>query len=265
MLDAGPGRGPRPLVAEAAREGALGSSAGYRRRTARRALRRLGYSAVNPRGPRPANHHSASLRPRVDHDPPPGARPARATRRTAAFFAGSQAFGIDLGRLERALALQAFPVGSRRFEVTGGDESHFVDLAPDAASPCDCPDLAWRGGPHEGPCKHVLRARLAEGHAETLLAVAALVGGMREYAVGLERALRPPAIRLTAALKSRVAFAVRHPVSALTFDRGETGSDASVSVLLGTTGVLLGTLVRHPDGVEFVPVRSPAAEGAAAA
>lgn len=190
--------------------------------------------------------------------------PARATRRSAAFFRGTQAFGVELGRLERALALQAFPLGTRRFEVTGGDESHFVDLAPDAASPCDCPDLAWRGGPRDGPCKHMLRARLAEGDAEVLLAVAALVTGMREYALGLERALRPPPIRLTTALKSRVALAVRHPVSALTFARAGTGTDASVSVLLGTTGVLLGALVRHPDGVEFVPA-PPAAAGEAAA
>ncbi|HEU4454874.1 MAG TPA: hypothetical protein VFR81_17560 [Longimicrobium sp.] len=174
-------------------------------------------------------------------------------------------FGIDLGRLERAMALQAFPLGARRFEVTGGDEPHFVDLAPGAACPCDCPDLAWRGGPRDGPCKHVLRARLAEGDAETLLAVAALVAGMREYALGLERALRPPPIRLTSALKSQVALAVRLPVSALRFDRAETGADASVSVLLGTTGILLGTLVRHPDGVEFVPAPSSETGAAAAA
>jgi hypothetical protein len=220
---------------------------------------------VNPSGRGTADDQLPFLRPSLDHHPPPNAPPARATRRTAAFFAGSLAFGVDLGRLERALALQAISVGPRRFEVTGGEESHFVDLSPGAASPCDCPDLAWRGGPREGPCKHVLRAQLAEGHAETLLAVAALVAGIREYALGLEHALRPPAIRLTAALKSRVALAVRHPVSALTFDRAETGTDASVSVLLGTTGVLLGTLVRHPDGVEFVPAPSPAAEAAAAA
>lgn len=221
---------------------------------------------MNPAGCGPAGHRCALLRqPRLDDTPAPIAPPGRATRRAAAFFAGSQAFGIDLGRLERALALTAFPVGPRCFAVTGGDESHFVDLAPGAVSPCDCPDLAWRGGPREGPCKHVLRARLAEGDAETLLAVAALVAGMREYALGLERALRPPPIRLTAALKSRVALAVRHPVSALTFDRAETGSDASVSVLLGTTGVLLGTLVRRPEGVEFVPAPRPAAEAVAAA
>ena len=190
--------------------------------------------------------------------------PARSPRRAAAFFAGSQAFGIDLGRLERALALQAYPLGARRFEVTGGDESHYVDLDPHAAVPCDCPDMAWRGGPREGPCKHVLRARLAEGDARVLLAVAALVAGMREYAQGLERALRPPPIRLTTDLKARIALTVRHPVSALTFDRAEAGTDASVRVLLGTTGIHLGTLVQRPDGVEFVPA-GDAGAGAAAA
>lgn len=220
---------------------------------------------MNPAGQGSAVDRPLWLQPGLDGHPSPNTAPARAPRRTSAFFAGSQAFGVDLGRLERALALQAFPVGRRRFEVTGGEESHFVDLSPGAPSPCDCPDLVWRGGPGEGRCKHVLRARLAEGHAETLLAVAALVGGIREYALGLERALRPPAIRLTNALKSRVALAVRHPVSALTFNRAETGTDASVSVFLGTTGVLLGRLVRHPDGVEFVPAPSPAAEAAAAA
>ena len=200
--------------------------------------------------------------PRVDGrtDEP---APVRAARRDAAFFAGSQAFGIDLGRLERALSLRAFPLGDRRFVVTGGDESHHVDLDPNAAVPCDCGDLAWHGRPQEGPCKHVLRARLAEGDARVLLAVAALVEGMREYAVGLERTLRPPPIRLTTDLKARVALAVRRPVSALSFSRAETGADASVRVLLGTTDIHLGTLVRHPDGVEFVP--APAAGSAAAA
>jgi hypothetical protein len=191
--------------------------------------------------------------------------PARAGRRSAGFFGGSHAFGIDLGRLERALALTAFPVGARRFEVTGGEETHFVDLAPGAASPCDCPDLAWRGGAREGPCKHLLRARLAEGDPDVLLAVAALVAGMREYALALEDELRPPPIRLTAALKGRVALAVRHPVSALTFLRAESATDASVRVLLGTTEILLGTLVRHVEGVEFVPAPCAATADAAAA
>jgi hypothetical protein len=216
-----------------------------------------------------ASRHSASQHLPVH--PPPAPRnagppaPARASSRQAGFFGGSEAFGIDLGRLERALPLQAFPVGRRRFEVTGGEETHFVDLSTDAASPCDCPDLAWRGERREGPCKHLLRARLAEGDPDVLLAVAALVAGMREYALALEGELRPPPIRLTAALKARVALAVRHPVSALTFARAESVTDPSVRVVLGTTEILLGTLVRHNDGVEFIPAPSAGTADAAAA
>lgn len=41
--------------------------------------------------------------------------------------------------------------------------------------------------------------------------------------------------------------------------------DARVRVLLGTTETLLGTLVRHDDGVEFVPAPSAASADAAAA
>lgn len=190
--------------------------------------------------------------------------PARARRRPTGFFGGSQAFGIELGRLERALSLRAIPLGGRQFEVTGGEETHFVDLAPGAASPCDCPDHAWRGGPRKEPCKHLLRARLAEGDPEVLLAVAALVAGMREYALALEGVLRPAPIRLTGALKTRVALSVRHPVSSLTFARGGSAADARVSVLLGTTDILLGTLVRHGDGIEFIPAPSAAAGAAAA-
>lgn len=202
--------------------------------------------------------------PRADREAEEVPEPARAPRRSAAFFAGSQAFGVDLGRLERALALSAFALEERRFEVTGGDETHHVDLDPHAAVPCDCPDLAWRGRPRDGPCKHVLRARLAEGDTRVLLAVAALVAGMREYAEGLERAFRPPPIRLTTDLKARIALAVRHPISALTFARAEAGADANVRVLLGTTGIHLCTLVRGPDGVELIPA-PPAEAGAAAA
>lgn len=212
----------------------------------------------------PASQDLPVHRPLAPRSAGPAA-PARASGRSSGFFSGSQAFRIDLGRLERALELQAFPVGRRRFEVTGGEEAHFVDLAPDSASPCDCPDLAWRGESREGPCKHLLRARLAEGDPDVLLAVAALVAGMREYALALEGELRPPPIRLTAALKARVALAVRHPVSALTFARAESAMDASVRVVLGTTAILLGTLVRHDDGVEFIPAPSAGTADAAAA
>lgn len=210
--------------------------------------------------------HPTTAEHAVEEDPlkrgPPPPTPESAGRRAAAMFGGSIAFGIELGRLERALALRAFPVGERRFEVAGGEEPHFVDLGPGAASPCDCADHAWRGA-REGPCKHVLRARLAEGDSGVILVVAALAAGMREYARGLERALRPEPIRLTAALKRRVAVAVRRPLSALAFLPAGTGAGAGVSVHLGDSGPRLGMLVGRPGGVEFVPAGPLGAEPAA--
>lgn len=191
-------------------------------------------------------------------------KPARARRKRSGFFAGTVAFGVDLGRLESALALQVRPVGPRRFEVFGGAEPHFVDLSREAACPCDCGDFTWRGGTHPSPCKHMLRALLAEGDARILLAVAALVAGMREYAEGLERRLRPRPIRLSERVKADVAKRVRHPVSALTFTRQETGADARVLVTLGTTGILLGQLVRDENGVAFVSDESDSAQVRAA-
>jgi hypothetical protein len=73
-------------------------------------------------------------------------------------FAGQT---IDAGRLERSLGLTVEPIGAEQFRVTGGSSPHYVNLAPDAAVPCDCADYARRGG----VCKHIaasLRAVLAE-------------------------------------------------------------------------------------------------------
>jgi hypothetical protein len=77
-------------------------------------------------------------------------------------YSGGQAFGIELGLVERAAALNVYPLGERRYEITGWNEPHFVDLATDAAWPCDCGDFVWRGD-LAGPCKHLLHARLDEG------------------------------------------------------------------------------------------------------
>lgn len=190
--------------------------------------------------------------------------PVRARRKRTGFFAGSMAFGVELGRLESALRLRVREIGPHRFEVTGGAEPHFVDLSPGTACPCDCGDFTWRGGSHPGPCKHMLRAMLAEGDDRTLLAVAALVAAMREHAEGLERRYRPRPIRITQALKAQVARRAGHPGSALTFTRDETGVDPSVRVTLGTTGIRLGMLVRDDTGVAFVPEESNAAHSRAA-
>ena len=190
--------------------------------------------------------------------------PVRSTRKRNGFFAGSSAFGYELGRVEGALRLHARRVGLHQYEVWGGAEPHFVDLNPRSACQCDCGDLTWRGGPAPGPCKHMLRAMLAEGEPSILLAVAALVGGLREYAEELERRHRPRPIRLTRAVKDHVARRVEHPVAALTFARTQTGTDASVRVMLGNTGIRLGALVRDANGVAFVPEQPPTQLRAAA-
>lgn len=188
---------------------------------------------------------------------PPSPLPLQRTQRGRPIFAGSQAFGIDLGRLERALSLQAVPLGGLRFEISGGEDRHYVDLSPTAPCPCDCGDMIWRGGPSDGPCKHMLRARLALGDANVILAVAVLVGALHEHIVTLERRLRPKPIRVTKTVKIQVAAALRRPVSTLTFTRDPTSADATVFVELGTTGLRLGSLVRTPAGTEFIPHETP--------
>jgi hypothetical protein len=180
--------------------------------------------------------------------------PVRNSHR-GSFFAGYMAFGFDLARVEKALRLQARKIGHRQFEVAGGETLHYVDLAPRVACPCDCGDHVWRGDTHLGPCKHVLRALLAEGDADVLLAVAALLTATREYAEALERQLRPRPIRITQAVKAHVSARVGHPSHALAFDRQSTGIDASVRVTLARTGLHLGMLVRDGEGVSFLPER----------
>jgi uncharacterized Zn finger protein len=56
------------------------------------------------------------------------------------------------GRLARAAALEAVPLGDGSHRVTGGAASHVV-----SAAGCDCTDYGVRGG----PCKHQLAVRLA--------------------------------------------------------------------------------------------------------
>ena len=68
---------------------------------------------------------------------------------------------IELGRLRRALFLDAQRVGTgRRYIVDGGASTHCVDLDAYEGQQCDCPDYLWR---ENMLCKHVLLARLLEG------------------------------------------------------------------------------------------------------
>lgn len=73
-----------------------------------------------------------------------------------------------LSRVARAVHLDAERLGALRWRVWGGAREHVVDVA---RGRCDCADFRLRG--HE--CKHLLRARLGQGDAETLALLRELV------------------------------------------------------------------------------------------
>ena len=85
---------------------------------------------------------------------------------------------IDLGRLERGLALEGIQVGDGRWRMDGGREPHWVDLRTPNTPRCDCGDHLWR----EATCKHILAALLREGHPRVIAALGQLVHALRESA-----------------------------------------------------------------------------------
>lgn len=87
--------------------------------------------------------------------------------------------GVDLDRLERAVALRAGRVGPGRYRVSGGAQDHWVDLASPAHPRCDCGDHTWR----EQVCKHILAALLREGDPR-------VVGALAEVTRRLQARLR---------------------------------------------------------------------------
>ena len=74
-----------------------------------------------------------------------------------------------LHRLARAVFLTCERTGFGLYRVSGGAESHAVKLGENPR--CDCTDYAVRGG----PCKHLLRARLARGDSKVIAALQQLV------------------------------------------------------------------------------------------
>ena len=86
--------------------------------------------------------------------------------------------GVDLGRLERGVSLEAQRVGPGRYRVRGGSEEHWVDLRSPYHPRCDCGDHLWR----DRVCKHILAALLREGDPLVIEAVGALVRTLREAA-----------------------------------------------------------------------------------
>ena len=83
--------------------------------------------------------------------------------------------GVPLDRLERSLGLRVTPTGPGRYRVSGGRETHWVDLYSAHHPRCDCGDHLWR----ERICKHILAALLREGNENVLRALGELVRELR--------------------------------------------------------------------------------------
>lgn len=83
--------------------------------------------------------------------------------------------GVDFARLERSLGLRVRPAGRGRYRISGGRETHWVDLHHPQHPRCDCGDHLWR----EQICKHILAALLREGDERVLRAIAELVAELR--------------------------------------------------------------------------------------
>ena len=90
--------------------------------------------------------------------------------------------GIELGRVERGVQLTCESVGDRRYRVTGGNSTHWVDLVSPDHPRCDCGDYLWR----EVTCKHIIAARLREGDEAVLFKVGALVRSLKQKVNGKE-------------------------------------------------------------------------------
>src|SRR5215218_8769083 len=81
-----------------------------------------------------------------------------------------RAGGVDLDRLERSLELKGERIGLGRYRVSGGSQTHWVDLYSTAHPRCDCGDHLWR----ERICKHILAALLREGNDRVVAALGRL-------------------------------------------------------------------------------------------
>lgn len=116
--------------------------------------------------------------------------------------------GVDLDRLERAVALRAGRVGPGRYRVSGGAQDHWVDLASPAHPRCDCGDHTWR----EQVCKHILAALLREGDPRVVGALAevtrrlqARLRAAQDAARAAGEAARPAGAPVGGVVRSRAA------------------------------------------------------------
>ena len=84
--------------------------------------------------------------------------------------------GVSWDRLERSLALSATRFGRGRYRVTGGAQTHWVDLYTTNFPRCDCGDHLWR----DRICKHILAALLREGDERVLTSLGLLVTHLKQ-------------------------------------------------------------------------------------
>src|SRR5215211_580656 len=84
--------------------------------------------------------------------------------------------GVDLDRLERSLGLHGERVGNGRYRITGGTQTHWVDLYTTRHPRCDCGDHLWR----DRICKHILAALLREGDEHVLTSLGMLVTRLKQ-------------------------------------------------------------------------------------
>lgn len=165
--------------------------------------------------------------------------------------------GIEPRRLSRALRLSVSRMERGRFEVTGGAETHYVDLIDPRTQRCDCADHLLR----DAVCQHLIACLLREGDERVIRSLSETVHALSGENVRLRANLRGKTIVLSRSLRVRAAVAAGEPLDALTFrrERGEDTSD--VAVVRVATGEVIGRLTRPASRPEFVPIPQPTSEG----
>lgn len=170
-----------------------------------------------------------------------------------------RAGGIDPDRLLRALQLHVERVARGQYRVTGGDETHYVDLIDPEVERCDCADHLLR----QVVCKHLLACLLREGDDRVIRSVAHLCRQMSATMDRMRAAARGPRIVLTKGLRARVAAAAAVTPEELRFQRDRDGETGNVAVLDARDGQVIGILRRERTEPQFVPVRLPSLREAA--
>lgn len=162
-----------------------------------------------------------------------------------------RAGGIDPDRLLRALDLHVERVDRGQYRVTGGDETHYVDLIDPGVERCDCADHLLR----QVVCKHLLACLLREGDDRVIRSVAHLCRHLNASVERLRAAARGPRIVLTRALRERVAAAAALSPDELRFHRDPDGETGDVAVLDARGGHVVGILRRDRTAPQFFPIQ----------